>query len=194
MPERTRRAWRRAALAGAAMLALAGAASPRAAAAQQRDTTARPTTVSAPTDPRLVPGTRVRVTLRRFRGARMAGRIDSVLASAFVLDTSDRRSILFIAPGPELLPQYRRAQVRFDDVQRIEVSRGTSRLRGAVIGGLIGAAVGGLLTGLNDSPQLNPSGRDVGNAAASGIIVGGLVGGIAGYFMGRERWAPVAWP
>jgi hypothetical protein len=176
-------------------LALAAAAPAAAAGAQQRDTTARDTTrPAALQDPRLVPGTRIRVTLRNLRDARFAGRIDSVLAQAFVLDTADRRSVLFIAPAPELLPAFRQTRVRYEDIQRLEISRGASRTRGAVIGGLIGAAAGGLLTSLNDTPQLNPSGRDVGKAAVSGIVVGGLIGGIAGYWIARERWAPIPWP
>jgi hypothetical protein len=62
----------------------------------------------------LAPGTRVRLTLEGYRDFRVAGQIDSVLTDAFVVDTTDRRGFLFIAPGPELLPQYRQMRVRFD--------------------------------------------------------------------------------
>jgi hypothetical protein len=192
-------AWTRAARRGAArtaalVLAAAAVAAPAGrAAAQERDTTAaaRPAALQ---DPRLVPGTRIRVTLRNLRDARFTGRIDSVLAQAFVLDTADRRSVLFIAPAPELLPPFRQARIRYDDIERLEISRGASRTRGAVIGGLIGAAAGGLLTSLNDTPQLNPSGRDVGRAAVGGVIVGGLLGGLVGAWIARERWATLPWP
>ena len=165
---------------------------PRAAGAQQRDTTAvrRP----LPTDPRLTPGHRIRVTLNAPEGLRLAGRIDSVVARGFVLDTAEQRSILFIAPGPELLAPYRVARVRYEDIARLEASRGTSRKRGALIGGLIGAAIGGVVTGLSSSPQRNPGGGDVLSAAAGGVIVGGLLGSFSGYALGRERWAEVAWP
>jgi hypothetical protein len=177
-------------LAVAAALGMALAAPP--ALAQERDTVqGRPPALD---DPRLAAGRRIRVTLRAPEGLRLAGRIDSVVSRGFVLDTTRRRSILFIAPGPELLPPYRIARVRYEDIARVEASRGTSRRRGAVIGGLIGAAVGGVLTGLSGSPQNNPTGRDVGGAAVGGIVVGGLVGGVVGYAMGRERWEPVAWP
>jgi hypothetical protein len=198
MPDRplTLRAVRAAGL--AALLLTAAAVAPlRPCAAQQRDTSAVAAAGTRPAalqDPRLVPGSRIRVTLRTLANARFTGRIDSVLTQAFVLDTADRRSVLFIAPAPELLPPYRQARIRYEDIARLEVSRGVSRTRGAVIGGLIGAAAGGLLTGLSDSPQTNPNGRDVGRAAASGIIVGGILGGLTGYWIARERWRELRWP
>ena len=139
----------------------------------------------------LEPGTRVRLTLEGYRDFRVSGQIDSVLADAFVLDTTDRRGFLFLSPGPELLPEYRQIRVRFDEIDVAEVSQGQSRWRGTLRWGLIGAAVGGLITGLSGGEQYNPSGRDMLGSAAGGAIAGGLVGGTIGYFRGREIWVRV---
>ena len=194
MPEAPGRTGLRSAARALAVVALAAAAiaAPSAAVAQVRDTT--PVRRTQPADPRVVPGRRIRVTLRVPEGLRIAGRIDSIVERGFVLDTAEQRSILFIAPGPELLGPYRIARVRYEDIARLEASRGTSRRRGAIIGGLIGAAAGGVLTGLSRSPQQNPTGGDVLSAAAGGVVAGGLVGGLVGYALGRERWAEVGWP
>lgn len=150
--------------------------------------------VRPPSDPLLAPGRRIRVTLRSPAGLRLAGRIDSVVARGFVLDTAERRGVLFLAPAPELLPPYRIARIPYEDIERLEVSRGTSRRRGAIIGALVGAGIGGALTGLNSSPQRNPTGSDVLRAATGGIIAGGLLGGVVGYSLGRERWSLFRWP
>ena len=182
-----------------AVVALAAAllALPAAATAQQP--AAAPPADSAvlrppPSDPRLTPGRRIRVTLRSPAGLRLSGRIDSVVARGFVLDTAERRGVLFLAPAPELLPPYRIARVPYEDIERLEVSRGTSRRRGAIIGALIGAGVGGALTGLNSTPQRNPTGGDVLKAATGGLLAGGLLGGVVGYSFGRERWSLFPWP
>lgn len=176
-------------LAGAARPAVGQQTPPAAGVA--RDTGA----VAPPTDPRVRPGTRVRLSVGRSRDLRLAGRLDSILPHAFVVDTADRRTPIFLAPGPELLPQYRTTTVRYDAIGRLEVSRGVSRARGALFGGVIGAAVGGLITGLNNAPERNPTGRDIGGSAVSGIIVGGLLGGGVGYWLARERWSEVVgWP
>lgn len=169
--------------AGATLLAL-----PAILAAQTPATPAPPATPADSTLASLELGTRVRLTLQTYRELRVAGRIDSVLASAVVLDTAERRGFLFLAPGPELLPQYRQVRVRYDDIDAVEVSRGHSRWQGATRWGIIGALVGGALTGLSGSPEYNPNSGDFLEAAVSGAIAGGLVGGTVGYFTGREIW------
>lgn len=184
-------------LAAAVTLAATSLAAP--AGAQQRDSArATPTdsasAVQPPTDPRLVPGTRVRITLTTLRNWRIDGDIDSVLARGFVVDTVERENFLFIARGPELLPEYRTVRVRYDDIGQLEISRGRNRWKGALIWGLVGAGVGGALTGLNNAPELNPTGSDMARAAVSGAIVGGLLGGTIGYFTGREQWERLPWP
>lgn len=179
---------------GLALLAAAvpaAAQQPPAAAGVVRDTG----TVAPPADPRVRPGTRVRISVGRSRDLRLAGRLDSILPHAFVVDTADRRTPAFLAPAPELLPQYRTTTIRYDAIERLEVSRGASRTRGALFGGAIGAAIGGLITGLNNAPERNPTGRDLGNSAVSGIVAGGLLGAGVGYWLARERWSEiVGWP
>ena len=182
----------------AAMLAAAAAialALPDVAAAQAPADTARSAPASAPPAALgLEPGRRVRVELRGY-GGRVAGVIDSVLAGAFVLDTASRgTSLPFIARGPELLAPYRTMRVGYDEIARLDVSRGSSRARGAILWGLIGAGAGALLTGLSEAPERNPEGRDFVGSALPGAIVGAVIGGTLGYFTGRERWAPAGWP
>ena len=191
-PRRVSRRSPAAALLAAAVLALPGTAT-----AQQPATPPRADSAVVrppPSDPLLAPGRRIRVTLRAPAGMRLDGRIDSVVARGFVLDTAEQRGVLFLAPAPELLPPYRIARVPYEDIERLEVSRGTSRRRGAIIGALIGAGVGGALTGLNSSPQRNPTGSEVLRAATGGIVAGGLLGGVVGYSLGRERWSVFPWP
>lgn len=181
-------------LAGVAALA-ALAASPAVATAQQRATdVGDSSSVAPPTDPRLVPGARVRVTYSALRDLRIQGGIDSVLPHAFVLDTTERRQVMFIAPGPELLPQYRVVRVPYDQIGRLEISRGRNKWKGAAVWGLVGAGIGGLVTGLSDSPERNPTARQGFQAAATGAIVGAIIGGTIGYATGREKWERLAWP
>jgi hypothetical protein len=190
----------RAAALGAAVALAVGALPLAPAAAQQRDSArAAPPGDSAPamrppTDPRLVPGARVRITLSTLRNWRIAGSIDSVLTRSFVVDTAEHEDFLFIARGPELLPEFRTVEVRYADIGRMELSRGRNRWKGATIWGLVGAGIGGALTGLNNAPELNPTGGDMARAAVSGAIIGGLVGGTIGYFTGREQWELLPWP
>ncbi|HEU4631402.1 MAG TPA: hypothetical protein VFS08_16740 [Gemmatimonadaceae bacterium] len=173
---------------------------PGTAAAQQRDSAATPrpadstSAVQPPTDPRLVPGARVRITLSTLRNWRIAGDIDSVLARGFVVDTGEHEDFLFIARGPELLPEYRTVRVRYDDIGQLELSRGRNRWKGAALWGLVGAGIGGALTGLNNAPEVNPTSGDIARAAVSGAIVGGIIGGTIGYFTGREQWERLPWP
>ena len=184
------RATRRA-LPGALLLAVAALA-PTDARAQD------PAAVVTPPDSlRLEPGRRVRVELVAYRG-RIAGIIDSVLPTAFVLDTAARAAGLpFMARGPELLPQYRVMRVEYDEIARLEVSRGTSRARGLLLWGAVGGAAGALLGGVNrnDGTFVQDTERDsFASRALPGAIVGAVLGGAFGYFTGRERWASAGWP
>lgn len=144
----------------------------------------------------LEPGRRVRVQLGTYRG-RVAGTIDSMLATGFVLDTASRDGGLpFMAPAPTPIGAYRVLRVDYDEIAQIEVSRGTSRARGLLLWGSVGGAAGALLGGLNDDqsgygPDDAPG---FASRALPGAIVGAVLGGALGWFTGRERWAPAGWP
>ena len=185
--------WRRLARAAAtfAILAATGPLAPAALAAQ-----AAPIVRAAPPDSLgLEPGRRIRVRLGAYRG-RIAGTIDSVLASGFVLDTVARDGGLpFMARGPEPLERFRVLRVDYDEIAEVEVSRGTSRGRGMLLWGAVGGAAGALLTGLDDGGAIMADDESTfASRALSGAIVGAVLGGAIGWFTGRERWAPVGWP
>ena len=182
--------------AGLAALLAAAVALPRPAAAQQTTTspTARPVAAADTAlldDPRLVPGARVRIGLRAYRGLRVEGVVDSVLARSIVVDTAARRQFLIFSAGPMLLDQYRLTRVQVDEIENIEVSAGNSRWRGAVRWGLIAAALGAGVNALANSPERNPGSRDILQSATEGAVLGVVIGGTFGYLQGRELWRPV---
>jgi hypothetical protein len=138
----------------------------------------------------------VRVQLGAYRG-RIAGTIDSVLATGFVLDTVPRGGGLpFMAPAPQPIGPYRVLRVRYDEIVQVEVSRGTSRARGLLLWGGVGGAAGALLGGLNDRQAGLPAadGPSFASRALPGAIIGAVLGGAIGWLTCRERWAPVGWP
>ena len=171
----------------AAVLLLAALAAPPAALGAQAP--------AAPPDSlRLEPGRRVRLHLGDHRG-RVAGVIDSVLATGFVLDTVARSGGLpFMAPGPVPIGPYRTMRVRFDEIDALEVSRGTSRARGLLLWGAVGGVAGALLAGLNDGGYAVDDGSSFATRAVPGAVVGAVLGGAFGWLTGRERWAPAGWP
>ena len=184
------------ALVAAVLVATGAAIAPVALGAQEPP---RPAAMPAPPPDSLglEPGRRVRVQFVTYRD-RIAGVIDSVLPSAFVLDTAARASSLpFMARGPELLAPYRTMRVGYDEIELLEVSRGTSRARGALLWGAVGGAAGALLGGLNRTSGAFVEDTDdesFASRALPGAIVGAVLGGAFGWFTGRERWAPVGWP
>jgi len=148
----------------------------------------------AGTTPWVSVGSRVRVFAPDLRIDRYVGRIDSLDATALVLDTAGARIRLGIDMGPVLVDQYRKVTIRRSAIQRIEVSGGRTA-RGATIKGLIyGALLGGTLWGLGNLPEINPSARDFLVAFPAGAAVGGFVGGVVGFGLGGERWLPALLP
>lgn len=207
MPERVRPSVRRARRAMLATLAPLAAALPLVAGAQAptapRPAAPAPTAPTpaaqapdstTPLDARLATGTRVRIALSSYRGARVEGTIDSVLPRAFVVDTAEQRQFLIFSPGPPLIDRYRIMRVGFDEIEQVEVSTGSSRWRGALRWGLVAAALGAGINALSNSPERNPTSRDMLGAATEGAIIGGVLGGGFGYLQGRERWRTVAAP
>ena len=176
-----------------AALFAAASALPRAAAAQQPTAAAARPADSAVVldDPRIVPGARVRIGLRAYRGLRVEGIVDSVLPRAIVVDTAARRQFLIFSAGPMLLDQYRLTRVRVDEIANIEVSAGNSRWRGALRWGVIAAAVGAGVSALANSQERGPGSRDVVQSATEGAVLGVVLGGAFGYLQGREQWRPV---
>jgi hypothetical protein len=100
------------------------------------------------------------------------------------------------------------------DIRKVEVSRGRSRAKGALIGGLIGLGVGaasGAILGAatysdNNSTVCTPDlgcgpawcviicskGQAAGFAGTLAGAAGLLIGSVAGAVSGREQWGPVA--
>lgn len=135
-------------------------------------------------------GSRVRIFAPNLRSDRYVGRIDSLDASAVVLDTAGQRIRLGLDMGPVLVDQYRRVSIPLASINRIEVSGGrttrNSTIRGAVLGGLIG----GVIWGLGNMPEINPGLSDFVAGFPGGAIAGGLVGGTLGFALGGETWLP----
>lgn len=197
MPEPVRPSRGRALTATLALATLlaAAAALPRPALAQQpaaQPASVQPAdTTTLLADPRLVPGARVRIGLRAYRGLRVEGIVDSVLARSIVVDTAARRQFLIFSAGPMLLDQYRLTRVRMEEIETVEVSAGNSRWRGALRWGLIAAALGAGVNALANSPERNPTSRDMLQSATEGAVLGAVLGGTFGYLQGREQWRPV---
>jgi len=140
-------------------------------------------------------GDRVRIHLAPTGRRQITGMVDSVLPSAFVVDTvGQRRRRFMMDPGPAVLEEYRRTSVRFADIERMELSAGVSRSRGALRYGLIAGAVGAVLGGAGASSQVNPSGSEFAKGAASGGLIGLGIGAVVGWFIGREQWSPISTP
>lgn len=165
--------------AAASLLLLAGSAGAQGAGAPVREVTL---------------GSRVRVKAPSLRSDRYVGRIDSLDASAMVLDTTGARRRLGMDTGPVLVDEYRYVRIPLSSVTTMDVSTGrTSRgstIRGAIIGGVAGA----LLIGLGQLPEINPGFKDFLKAAPTGLAIGAVVGGAVGFALGGERWAPAAIP
>jgi hypothetical protein len=140
-------------------------------------------------------GDRVRISLAPSGRRKITGMVDSLLPSAFVVDTVGQpRRRFMMDPGPAVLEEYRRTTVRFTDIERMELSAGVSKTRGALRYGLIAAGVGAVLGGAGASSQVNPSGKEFASGAASGGLIGLGIGAVIGWFIGREQWSTVATP
>jgi hypothetical protein len=88
-------------------------------------------------------------------------------------------------------------------VQRLQMSRGRSRLGPALVGLVVGAAVGGILASQIQTRRppcengLECAFFEVGgeltdaSARAAAIMGGGVAGALCGALIGKERWEPV---
>ena len=118
-----------------------------------------------------------------------SGLLDSVKTETVVVDTiTDRPRALIFGGPPPLLDRYRRVTVEIDDIRALQVSRGTSRIRGVAWGAAIGAVLVGTLEAVGGTPTRNPSGSDFAGSALRGAAIGAVLGAPTGYFFGRERW------
>ncbi|MEJ7810690.1 MAG: hypothetical protein WKG32_09815 [Gemmatimonadaceae bacterium] len=157
--------------------------------------TPRPQTARADYGPQLVPGVRVRLTLRPDgRVSLLPGRNVGMLYAA----DADSVQVRFPdATGPETLP--------WTVVSRLEVSRGvnTPFKVAAVTLGAVGGALLGYKAGRTFYSETCSGGQLVictettGSAVAKLFLAGagGAIGGVLGKMVaGRERWAQVAIP
>lgn len=137
-------------------------------------------------------GRRVRIASSGLGEPRYAGLLDSVKVDAVVVDTiTDRPQPFIFATTPPVLDRYRRVTVPIEEIRSVQVSRGTSRMRGVLWGGMIGAAIVGTLEALGSTPERNPTGRDYATSALRGAALGFAIGAPIGFFWGRERWTRV---
>lgn len=134
---------------------------------------------SAQTAKTLPRGTRVRITAAVPRP--LVGRLIAVTDSAVVV----RRDM-----GNLTIPRA--------EIQRVEVSRGTSRAASALWGALIGLGIGGgigLVSWYTSNEGSNALVTSATQAFAVGAIYGTPIGTIIGFAVGfRERWKDTAVP
>jgi len=136
----------------------------------------------------------VRVKAPALRSDRYVGRIDSLDASAMVLDTTGARRRLGMDTGPVLVDEFRYARIPLSSITTIEVSTGRTSRGSTIRGAVIGAVAGALLVGLGQLPEINPGIKDFLKAAPVGLAIGAVVGGTVGFALGGERWAPASVP
>jgi hypothetical protein len=148
----------------------------------------------ASTTPWISVGSRVRVFAPDLRTDRYVGRIDSLDATAVVLDTAGARIRLGFDMGPVLVDQYRKVTIRRSAIRAIEVSGGRT-VRGATVKGMVfGALIGGVIWGLGNLPEINPGAQDFIKGFPAGAAVGGVFGAAVGFGLGGERWVPAVLP
>jgi hypothetical protein len=121
--------------------------------------------------PEIQPGVRIRLIAAPVTGNRMVGTV-----MAWSGDT------LTLASSAESL-----RRVRKGDIRRIEVSRGPSRIAGALQGILMLGIVPGALTLVATLPQ----GLEPEKYGASVAVVGSVIGGVVGLVLRSERWERV---
>ena len=134
---------------------------------------------AAAQDAPLVPGARVRVTLRTPPQSLVA-RFDALTDTTLALAGNS---------SPRVIP--------LSNVERIEWSRGR---KPGVLGGVVGFLVGGALGGVAGCAANRDSyGVFCGGQSDTKVAVGTALGGIAGAALGaylgrRDRWTPLALP
>jgi hypothetical protein len=137
-------------------------------------------------------GERVRIVTAPPLERDYRGLLDSVKAMSVVVDTVSERPQGIFGGAPPVLERYRRITIDMADIRSVQVSRGTSRMRGVLFAGLIGAAAVGTLEVLGGTPTRNPGGKDFVTAALRGAAIGFTIGAPVGYLLGRERWSEVS--
>ncbi|HKG95815.1 MAG TPA: hypothetical protein VKA84_28145 [Gemmatimonadaceae bacterium] len=146
-------------------------------------------------------GERVRVTASGEGHRRVVGAMMLLHPDSIVLDTAVvRRSIPFFSSGAVPVDQFRFATFTTNMVNRLEVSRGASRLkgtrRGLIWGTVLGTAIG-ITAHVTSGPQIRPldgAGSEMARVALSGALIGAAAGGVLGFLMPSERWIPVQLP
>lgn len=143
-------------------------------------------------EPRLVPGARVRISSPSSGHARVVGRVRALLGDTLQLELAD---------SPHLsMP------VLLDDRSTVELSVAHHSYlgRGILLGGLAGALIGGLIVAgqqlSNDIGEtivggfgLPPPHHEVSSAPFFiGVTAGGLLGGLIGGNMTKDKWVRVS--
>lgn len=139
-------------------------------------------------------GHRVRIRTVAANRNRFAGLLDSVHATAIVVDTiTDRPTNPIFGSNPPVLERYRRITLPLAEIQAVEASRGLSRTRGVLWGALLGSALVATIEGLSGVQTRSPADgtSDYGSNVLRGAVIGVALGAPAGYFFGRERWTRV---
>ena len=137
--------------------------------------------------PGLSPGARVRIDAPGVLAGRL---VTTVIARSRDTVTVRARERYTRAPGEERLASL---AVPIDRITHVEVSRGRSRLVGAVVGAVSGAALGlaaatldnrapaNCVLGCENRPSNSERLRDVGT-------IGAVAGSVVGLMLARERW------
>ena len=141
----------------------------------------------------LAPGMRIRVSADRFFAEKISGTIVYASADSIVLDTLDMRAVdRRFFPKTQLVDAERHVTLPVYDVDSVDVSLGTSRLKGMLKAGRTAAIIGGALVGLTYVSGVNNMNfKNFRNGFRSGATIGAVVGISIGFSYGSERWRTV---